>query len=330
MFSRRLENLTDQFPDVQKFLADSLRGKECIVEGEVLAIDINTGALRPFQEISRRRGRKTGLGEDARKETALAEGGQAHATMMDEIPVAVYLFDCMAVDGETVMEEGYMTRRDRISQLFGLDEKVQLSTMQTCRDAAQVEAFFQQAVQDGAEGIMCKALDARYKAGNRGFDWIKYKTDYTEDLVDTMDLVAIGAFRGRGRRAGWYGALLMAAYNPDAGRWESVCKLGTGFDDETLKALEPKFRDHVVETRPAEVDADMEPDVWFRPAIVMEVQAAEITLSPVHRAAWNRFRPDSGLAARFPRFTRWRDDKSPQQATSSAELAAMYELQVKQ
>lgn len=328
LFSRRMEELTGQFPDVQQFLKTALKGKTCIVEGEVLAVDLDTGRLRPFQEISRRRGRKTGLGEDARKEAAFGEAAAA-ATMMDEIPVAVFLFDCMAVDGASTMHEPYAERRARIEDLFELGERVQLATMKLCDDAASVEAFFQQAVQDGAEGIMCKAPSAPYKAGNRGFDWIKYKTDYTADLVDTMDLVAIGAFYGRGRRAGWYGALLMAARDEDTGRFASVCKLGTGFDDATLIGLKDHFAAHVSQEQPPEVDSDMIPDVWFAPAIVMEVQAAEITLSPIHKAAWNTYRADSGLAARFPRFTRWREDKAADQATTVAELGSMYEQQGK-
>ncbi len=327
LFSRRMEDLTSQFPDVQEHLRKALRGRSAIVEGECMAMNKETGRMRPFQDVSRRRGRKTGLGEDARKESALAEGGQAATTMMDEIPVSVFLFDCMAADGESVMHEGYAARRDRVEALFDLNDDVRLSTMAVCDDEGAMEAFFQQAVADGAEGIMCKALDAPYKAGNRGFDWIKYKTDYTEDLVDTMDLVAVGAFYGRGRRAGWYGALLMAAYDPDTDTYPTVCKLGTGFDDATLMGLKDRFAEHVSAGKPADVDAEMVPDVWFHPAVVMEVQAAELSLSPTHRAGWGSVRAGAGLAARFPRFTVWRDDKAPQQATTVEEIRGMYELQ---
>ncbi len=330
LFSRRMEDLTDQFPDVQQHLRDAFRGRDVVVEGEVLAMDFETGAIRPFQDISRRRGRKTGLGEDARQESALAEGGAAGTTMMDEIPVAVFLFDCLAADGQSVMHEPYTDRRARINAAFELGDRVRLATMTECTDEAGMEAAFLKAVEDGGEGILCKALGAPYKAGNRGFDWIKYKTDYTEDLVDTMDLVVIGAFMGRGRRAGWYGALLMACHDQETGRFTSVCKLGTGFDDATLMGLKDRFADHVSQERPPDVESEMEPDVWFRPAVVMEVQAAEITLSPIHRTAFGRYRDGAGLAARFPRFSgRWRDDKAPEQATSVDELCSMYEAQAK-
>ncbi len=333
LFSRRMEELTGQFPDVCESLRAAARGIDCIVEGEALALDAD-GHMLPFQEISRRRGRKTGLGEDARKEASGERGlGQvkAAATMMDEIPVTMFLFDCLAADGEATLAEPYEARRARLFELFEEGGPVRVSTMVVAEDEAEMEAFFRQAVEDGAEGIMCKDPGAPYKAGNRGFDWIKFKTDYTEDLVDTMDLVVIGAFYGRGRRAGWYGALLMAAYDPDRDRFTSLCKLGTGFDDETLKGLKDRFADLVAAERPASVDSDMQPDVWLRPGIVMEVQAAELSLSPTHRTAWGTLRDGAGLAARFPRFSgRWRDDKGPEQATTVEELVGMYRTQGKQ
>jgi DNA ligase-1 len=223
------------------------------------------------------------------------------------------------------MDEALEKRRERLRRMVA-DGKgaIRLSMGKTATRLEQMEAFFDEAVEDGAEGIMCKDPQAPYKAGSRGFAWIKFKADYTEALVDTMDLVCIGAFYGRGRRAGWYGALLMAARDED-GRFASVCKLGTGFDDETLKGLKARFARHESPGKPARVVSGMEPDVWFEPAVVLEVQAAELTVSPIHRAAWGRIKPEAGLAARFPRFTgRWRDDKSPKQATSVDELVRLY------
>jgi DNA ligase-1 len=142
-----------------------------------------------------------------------------------------------------------------------------------------------------------------------------------------MDLVCVGAFFGRGRRAGWYGALLMAAYDPATATWQSVCKLGTGFDDATLMSLKDRFAPHLAAGKPARVESGLVPDAWFEPAIVMEVQAAELTLSPTHRAAWGQLREGAGLAARFPRFTgRWRDDKGPEQATTTQEMVRLHGL----
>jgi DNA ligase-1 len=302
LFSRRLENLTGQFPDVVKAL-EHFPGRDCIVEGEAVALD-EEGRLRPFQDISRRRGRKTDLEK-----------------VSEEVPITLFLFDLLALDGESTMERSYAERRAQLAEFVPKKGPIRMSTLQEAKDAEGMESFFDQAVADGAEGIMCKDPTAPYKAGSRGFAWIKFKTDYTEALVDTMDLVCIGAFHGRGRRAGWYGALLMAAYDPDTQTWPSVCKLGTGFDDATLESLKGRFKAHASDAQPKGVDSVLVPDVWFDPHVVMEVQAAELTLSPIHRAGWDRVKPGAGLAARFPRFTgRWRDDKGPRQATTVEEL----------
>lgn len=306
LFSRRLEELTAQFPDVVKAIEEHFPARDCIVEGEAVSVD-DEGRLRPFQDISRRRGRKTDLDQ-----------------MAKEIPITLFLFDLIALDGESTMHLSHEDRRRKLETLVPRHGPIRLSTLVEAKDAEGMEQFFDTAVVDGAEGIMCKDPRAPYKAGSRGFAWVKFKTDYTEALVDTMDLVAIGAFHGRGRRAGWYGALLMAAYDPATQTWPSVCKLGTGFDDATLESLKPKFKPHLSEVQPKAVDSGMVPDVWFDPHLVMEVQAAELTLSPTHRAGWDRIRPGAGLAARFPRFTgRWRDDKSAKQATTVEELVKM-------
>lgn len=308
LFSRRLEEFTPQFPDVVADLQAHFKGKAFIAEGEAVALDAD-GRLRPFQDVSRRRGRKTDL--DA---------------AVKEIPITLTLFDLLAEGGHSTMDLPFAERRAKLAKLVGKGhDRIRLSELREATDAQGMEAFFDAAVEEGAEGIMCKDPRAPYKAGSRGFAWIKYKTDYTEALVDTMDLVAIGAFYGRGRRAGWYGALLMAAYDDEAGVYRSLCKLGTGFDDATLETLKPRFEPHVCAARPKSVDSEMEPDVWFEPKVVMEVQAAELTLSPIHRAAWGQLKAGAGLAARFPRFTRWRDDKSAKQATTVKEVVRLFE-----
>lgn len=308
IFSRRLEELTAQFPDVCASVRGILDGADCIIEGEGVALD-DEGKLRPFQDVSRRRGRKTDL------EAAAAE-----------IPITLFLFDLIAQGGKSRMDLALAERRTLLAKTLGHgSDRVRLSTLQRATDAHGMERFFEAALEDGAEGIMCKDPRAAYKAGSRGFAWVKFKADYDAALADTMDLVAIGAFYGRGRRAGWYGALLMAAYDPATQTWPSVCKLGTGFNDETLKGLKPRFETFVAASKPKDVDSGMEPDVWFEPKVVMEVQAAELTLSPTHRAGWGAVKAEAGFAARFPRFTdRWRDDKSAQQATTVTELATLY------
>src|SRR2546422_283887 len=195
----------------------------------------------------------------------------------------------------------------------------------------QAEAFFDEALQAGCEGLMAKALDSTYDAGARGYQWIKFKREYSAALSDTIDLVIVGAFAGRGKRAGSYGALLMAAYDDQEDLFRTTCKLGTGFDDETLFALPEKLKAVKRDRKPARVDSKLEPDVWFEPTTVLEVRGAELTVSPVHTAAWGAIRPGAGLAVRFPRFTgRWRDDKGPEDATTTKELLEMYRQQLKQ
>jgi DNA ligase-1 len=167
--------------------------------------------------------------------------------------------------------------------------------------------------------------EAGYQAGARGWLWIKLKRDYRSELSDTLDLVVVGALAGRGRRRGLYGALLLAAYDAEADLFRTVCKCGTGFSDAELATLPGRLAPLARAERPPRVDALRHADVWFEPALVVEVLAAELTLSPTHTAAWGRLQEDSGLALRFPRFTgRWRDDKTPTDATTVDEVVAMY------
>ncbi len=150
------------------------------------------------------------------------------------------------------------------------------------------------------------------------------------EMADTVDLVVVGAFAGRGRRAGTYGALLMAAYNPEEDRFHTVCKLGSGFDDETLFALPEKLKPYQATARHPKVESLLDADRWFEPAFVIEVLGAEITLSPIHTCGWGAIKKGSGLAIRFPRFTgRWREDKKPRDSTSVRELVSMYRHQLK-
>jgi DNA ligase 1 len=140
-----------------------------------------------------------------------------------------------------------------------------------------------------------------------------------------VDLVVVGAFAGRGRRAGVYGALLLAAYDPAGDVFRTVTKCGTGFSDADLAALPGRLAPLARTGRPARVDARQQPDVWFEPGLVLEILSAELTLSPTYTAAWGQIQDQAGLAMRFPRFTgRWRDDKAPEDAATTSELADLY------
>jgi len=149
-------------------------------------------------------------------------------------------------------------------------------------------------------------------------------------MTDTVDLVLVGAFHGRGKRAGTYGALLLAAYNPDNDSFETVTKCGTGFTDEDLAKLPGIMKKHVIPHKHPRVQSMVGAEVWFDPAVVIEVLGAEITLSPIHTCAMNKVRKGGGLAIRFPRFTgNYRFDKSPEDATTVTEILEMYRNQLK-
>ncbi len=311
LYSRRLEKITPQYPDVVELVGRHVRAADAILEGEVVAVDPDTGDLRPFQDLMPRR-RKYGIEE-----------------AMREIPVAVYLFDLLYADGEDLTERPYAERHGRLERLVEAGERMSVAAYREVTTVRELEEFFEQAVQDGCEGLVCKAPGGAYQAGARGWLWIKFKREYRSEMTDAVDLVVVGAFHGRGRRGGTYGALLMAAYDPRVEMYRTVCKLGSGFTDEFLAELPRRLRPHQTADRPRSVDSRLEPDVWVQPALVFEVIGAEITLSPVHTAGWGAIREGAGLAIRFPRFTRERQDKGPADATTVDELVEMYRRQLK-
>ena len=314
LFSRHLENITGQFPEIVEGLRNAVRDRAVIVEGEAVPVDPNTGEFLPFQEVSRRRGRKTEV-----------------ERMAKEFPVTLFAFDCLLREEEDLTPRPYTERRKALEAVVKPIEEIRHSTVRVTDDVKQAEAFFDEALQAGCEGLMAKALDSTYDAGARGYQWIKFKKEYSAALSDTIDLVIVGAFAGRGKRAGSYGALLMAAYDDHEDLFRTTSKLGTGFDDETLFALPEKLKAAKRDRKPARVDSKLEPDVWFEPTTVLEVRGAEITVSPIHTAAWGAVRSGAGLAIRFPRFTgRWRTDKGPEDATTTKELLEMYRQQLKQ
>ncbi|MFA5313260.1 MAG: ATP-dependent DNA ligase [Methanomassiliicoccales archaeon] len=315
LFSRRLEELTGQFPDVVAAIKASFTAKSAIVEGECVPIDINTGEFLPFQEVSHRRGRKHGLSE-----------------AVEEYPVRFCLFDLLYLDGKDMTEETILKRRAALSSSFTTTDQLKLSEMRVLDNEIAVQSFFMEAIRDGCEGLMAKSIgpDSVYRAGSRGFLWIKYKKEYRSELNDTVDLVVVGAFAGRGKRKGFYGALLMATYNEAEDRFETVSKLGSGFDDAELAEILKVLEQHRIADRHHQVSSNMQADYWFEPAIVLEVLGAEITVSPIHTAAFGTVKKDGGLAIRFPRFTgKVRTDKGPREATTSTELLDMYRQQLK-
>jgi DNA ligase-1 len=198
-----------------------------------------------------------------------------------------------------------------------------LSKYTASSDIAVAEHYFRQTLADGAEGVVIKAADGPYQAGKRGWLWIKFKREYQKQLADTFDLVVVGALRGKGRRVGSYGSLLLASFDPATNRYYSLTKVGAGFSDKMLRSLPKILEPYVIRGKHRLVDTGMQADVWFEPIKVVEVAGAQLTVSPVHRVACGLVKR-GGLALRFPRFVRFRDDKTAEQATSVREIYDMY------
>lgn len=311
LYSRRLENLTTNFPDIAEALRAKCKFDEAIIEGECVAVDRN-GTMMPFQNVTHRR-KKHGMDK-----------------AVDDYPVRIFMFDILYRDGTDLTWRPYSERREILSNTFELGDKLDMTTMEVIENPEEGEEFFDRAITAKCEGIMAKSLSENsvYRAGSRGFLWIKYKKDYEAALTDSFDLAIVGAFYGMGKRAGKYGALLMAAFDSETGKFCTACKLGTGFDDAFLDSMPGMLDKYISEKRPGSVEAEMTPDIWFLPTVVLEVVAAEISLSPIHTAAYGIIKDDAGLGLRFPRFTgRVRDDKGPEQCTTVGEIIEMYELQ---
>jgi len=314
LYSRRLENISSQYPDAVELFKKHVAAKEAILECECVAVDPDTGEMRPFQELMHRR-RKYGI------EKAI-----------QDYPVSLFMFEALYVDGKDLTLEPYPARRKALERVVEKSDRTSLADHIIAKNADELEKYFLEAIENGCEGLVCKSIgkDSVYQAGARGWLWIKYKRDYKSEMTDTVDLVVVGAFHGRGKRAGAYGALLLAAYNPQNDTFETVTKCGTGFTDEDLVKLPKMLQRHIVPHKHPRVNSMLEADVWFEPSVTIEVLGAEITLSPIHTCAKDSVRKGSGLAIRFPRFTgNYRPDKAPEDATSSEEILEMYRNQLK-
>lgn len=315
LYSRRLENISSQYPDVVELIKKQINAQEVIFEAECVAVDMETGDMRPFQELMHRR-RKYGI-ENA----------------IEKYPISLFAFDLLFIDGKDLTREPLTLRRAALEGVINKNIQLQIATQRTVNNCKELEDFFEQAIEEGCEGLMCKSItkDSVYQAGNRGWLWIKYKRDYKSEMTDTCDLVVVGAFHGRGKRAGAYGALLLATYNPEKDRFETTTKCGTGFTEKDITELHTMLQNHVIAHKHSRVLSMMEADVWFEPFIVLEILGAEVTLSPIHMCSIDVIRKSSGFAIRFPRFTgKYRTDKSPQDSTTSKEIVEMYQNQLKQ
>lgn len=293
---------------------------DCILDGEVVAYDRDKGKLLPFQILSTR----------ARKDVALES---------IKVQVIYAAFDLLYINGHSLLHTPLATRRKILRSCFReVPGLFTFAQHKESTDVTDIQTFLNDAVASGTEGLMVKVLDGKesvYQPSKRSLNWLKLKKDYMDGLTDSLDLVPIAAWVGKGKRTGTYGAYLLACYDPDDETYQAITKIGTGFSDEMLAELTKAFKEKpgcVKDSRPSNVisgDMKEEPDVWFDPdaSEVWEVMAADLSISPVHMAACGKVAPDKGIALRFPRFLRRRDDKGPSDATSADQVADMYRAQ---
>jgi len=312
LFSRRLENITKYYPDIVENIGKSLNVNEGIFEAEIVPINENTGEFLPFQELMHRR-RKYKL-EQA----------------VSQYPITVNFFDVLYFDKKNCLDSPYSERRKILEQSVDENKLAKLVPVLFAKNENDIQDFLENSINAGCEGLMLKTLTAPYRAGTRGSNWLKLKREYRNELGDSLDLVVIGAYFGRGRRTGLYGTLLLGTYNPEEDNFPSICKVGTGFTDESLDQLFQILSNKVTLKKNSRIISEMEADVWFEPELVLEIVASEITLSPIHKTGLGLIRKDTGFALRFPKFTgKIRYEKAIEDASTDEEVLTLYKGQSK-
>ncbi|GAV73451.1 DNA_ligase_A_M domain-containing protein/DNA_ligase_A_N domain-containing protein/DNA_ligase_A_C domain-containing protein [Cephalotus follicularis] len=315
IYSRNAERNTGKFPDVV-VAASRLKKpgvRSFVLDCELVAYDREKQKILPFQILSTR----------ARKNVAISD---------IKVDVCIFAFDILYLNGQPLLQEELKVRRERLYDSFEEEPGFfQFATAITSNDLEEIQKFLDDAVDASCEGLIIKTLnkDATYEPSKRSLNWLKLKKDYMDNIGDSLDLVPIAAFHGRGKRTGVYGAFLLACYDCNNEEFQSICKIGTGFSESMLEERSTSLRSKVIPTpKPYYRYADtINPDVWFEPTEVWEVKAADLTISPVHRAAIGVVDPDKGISLRFPRLLRVREDKTPEQASSSDQVAEMYSAQ---
>ena len=308
IFSRNLESMTEMFPELVSAAA-KLDVANVILDGEAIAYNPESEEYVPFQETTARR-RKEGIQEFA-----------------ESVPMRAFIFDVMFRDGTDLTPLPYERRFEIARELIRDSETLQTAPLMKTDSAEVLTRELLDNISRGLEGVVAKRLDSPYQAGARNFNWVKLKRNTSGQLTDTIDVVLLGYYRGKGKRAEFgAGALLAGVYDADKDEFATITKLGTGLSDKGWREIHGRLSSLEVGEKPARVSSNFVPDVWLEPAIVVEVLADEITPSPRHTAGMSADGP--GFALRFPRIVSMRTaDKKPEDATSVREIREMYEQQ---
>ncbi|VVC03510.1 DNA ligase [Candidatus Burarchaeum australiense] len=311
IFSRKQERMTHMFPEIVEGVRKQVKAKEAIVEGEALAFNAPTGQFFPFQMTIQRK-RKHGVAE-----------------MAEKYPLHLFLFDALFIDGEDLTTVPYVKRREKMGKMLAQGDSISLAESIVTDKPQELEKYFEEAVERGLEGIIAKDLKSPYVAGARQFAWIKLKRSYRGELSDTVDLVIVGYYLGRGMRTEFgFGGVLCAVRDEDEGRLKTVAKIGSGFSEEEMSELKKTLDKIRVKDKPKRLDSMLKPDVWVEPKYVITVAADEITRSPMHTCGMKGDAP--GYALRFPRMVgAIRSDKGVDDATTVNEIVEMQAMQRK-
>lgn len=297
IFTRNLGTVTEMFPELQA-LASQFKAKQLILDGEAIGYDTRTGKLKPFQEtISRKR--KHDVAERA-----------------VSVPIRMYVYDVLAIDGTSYLDKPLQERKDALKKLFKENEVLKHTPYIVTSDPNELRTFHQQQLAEGLEGAVVKAVSSTYQSGRKGWHWVKIKEaeGTSGKLNDTLDLLVMGYYKGKGKRAEFEIGSLLMGVRAERETFLTICKLGSGLSEENSAVLLKKIKSLRTNSAPPmyEVPKNLEPDVWIQPGVVVEVAADELTTSPMHSA---------GKALRFPRLLAIREDKNWSDATSVDELS---------
>ncbi|KAI0756952.1 ATP-dependent DNA ligase [Daedaleopsis nitida] len=314
VFSRNSEDMSKKYPDLMEQLPRCVKEgtKTFVFDAEAVAIDKDTAKLLPFQELSRRK-RKDVKVEDIK------------------VRVCLFAFDLLYLNGEPLLQKDFSERRELLQKHFQpVDLEFQFAKSSDCETTDEIQTFLEESVKDGCEGLMVKMLEgelSHYQPSRRTVNWLKLKKDYLAGVGDSLDLVVVGGYYGKGKRTNVYGAFLLACYDTDSEEYQTICKIGTGFSDEALQAHHETLKPLEIQTPRGDIKVGgAKPDVWFEPKVVWEVLTADLSLSPIYTAAQGLVE-ERGISLRFPRFIKIRDDKSADDATGPEQIAEMYQRQ---
>ncbi|KAL0084780.1 ATP-dependent DNA ligase [Phycomyces blakesleeanus] len=314
VYSRNSENMSDRYPDIMSKLANWVMPttSSFILDCEAVAWDKENKQILPFQVLSTRK-RKDVKEEDIK------------------VQVVVFAFDCLYLNGESLLRLPLEERREKLRSAFKETEnEFYFARQMDSNNIDDIQVFLDVSIENNCEGLMVKLFDgeeASYEPSKRSRNWLKVKKDYLSGIGDSMDLVVIGAFYGRGKRTSVYGAFLLACYDPETEEYQTICKIGTGFSEEDLLNHYNALKGHVIEAPKRFYclgENPVKPDVWFEPVKVWEVLCADLSISPRYMAAVGKVDASKGISLRFPRFIRVRDDKGPEDSTSSEQVMTFY------